>query len=102
MIRVVGLGQEYPQEYLVLRPVKEHSEVNAQIVHGISILKTHSQIVHCHIITVKQILAPGLSQSKEISSDLCCFYGGGISHNENIMHSFQKFIVVSIPTTLPL
>ena len=28
MIRVVGLGQEYPQEYLVLRPVKEHSEVN--------------------------------------------------------------------------
>ena len=52
---VVGLRQEYPQEYLVLRPVKEHSEVNAQIVHGISILKTHSQIVKCHI-TVKQIL----------------------------------------------
>ena len=34
------------------------------------------------------------SQSKEISSDLCCFYGGGISHNQEIMHSFQKFIVV--------
>ena len=42
------------------------------------------------------------SQSKEISSDLCCFYGGGTSHNEDIMHSFQKFIVVSVPTTLPL
>ena len=37
---------------------------------------------------------PAFSQSKEISSDLCCFYGGGISHNEDIMHSFQKFIVV--------
>ena len=33
------------------------------------------------------------SQSKEISSDLCCFYKGGISHNENIMHSFQKFFI---------
>ena len=49
-----------------------------------------------------RIYTSALSQSKEISSDLCCFYGGGISHNENIMHSFQKFIVVSIPTTLPL
>ena len=29
------------------------------------------------------------------------FYEGGISHNEDIMHSFQKFVVVSIPTTLP-
>ena len=26
---------------------------------------------------------PGFSQSEEISSDLCCFYGGGISHNED-------------------
>ena len=40
--------------------------------------------------------------SKEIFSDLCYFYGGGVSHNEDIMHSFQKFIVVSFPTTLPL
>ena len=40
-------------------------------------------------------------QSKEISPDLCCFYGSGVSHNEDIMHSFQKFIVVSFPTTLP-
>ncbi len=45
---------------------------------------------------------PAFSQSKEISSDLCCFCGGGVSHNEDIMHSFQKFIVVSFPTTLPL
>ncbi len=48
------------------------------------------------------ILKSAFSQSKEISSDLCCFYGGGVSHNEDIMHSFQKFIVVSFPTTLPL
>ena len=26
----------------------------------------------------------------------------GTSHNEDIMHSFQKFIVVSSPITLPL
>ncbi len=45
---------------------------------------------------------PAFSQSKEISSDLCCFYGGGVSHNEDIMHSFQKFIVVPFPTILPL
>ena len=45
---------------------------------------------------------PAFSQSKEISSDLSCFYGGGICHNQDIMHSFQKFIVVSIPTILPL
>ncbi len=30
------------------------------------------------------------------------FYGGGVGHNEDIMHSFQQFIVVSFPTTLPL
>ena len=40
-----------------------------------------------------------LSQSKEISSDLCSFCKGGISHNDN--NSFQKFIVVSSPTALP-
>ena len=34
-----------------------------------------------------------LSQSGETSPDFCCFYGGGIRHNENIMHSFQNFIV---------
>ena len=38
-----------------------------------------------------------LSQSEEISSDFCCFYGGGIRHNEDIMHSFQNFIVRLIP-----
>ena len=48
------------------------------------------------------VVQPAFSQSKEISSDLCCFCGGGVSHNEDIMHSFQKFIVVSFPTTLPL
>ena len=34
-----------------------------------------------------------LSQSGEISPDFCCFYRGGIRHNEDIMHSFQNFIV---------
>ena len=44
-----------------------------------------------------------LSQSGEISPDFCCFYGGGIRHNEDIMHSFQNFIVRLIPNhPLPL
>ena len=30
---------------------------------------------------------------KEISPNFYCFYGGGIRHNEDIMHSFQNFIV---------
>ena len=42
-----------------------------------------------------------LSQSEEISSDFCCFYGGGIRHNEDIMHSFQNFIVKLIPNHPP-
>ena len=42
-----------------------------------------------------------LSQSGEISPDFCCFYGGGIRHNENIMHSFQNFIVRLIPNHPP-
>ena len=41
-----------------------------------------------------------LSQSEEISSDLWYFYGGGIIHNEDIMNSFQKFIIISFPATL--
>ena len=47
--------------------------------------------------------APALSQSGEISPDFCRFYGGGIRHNEDIMHSFQNFIVWLIPNhPLPL
>ena len=45
--------------------------------------------------------ATALSQSEEISSDFCCFYGGGIRHNEDIMHSFQHFIVRLIPSHPP-
>ena len=44
---------------------------------------------------------PALSQSEEISLDFCCFYGGGIRHNEDIMHSFQNFIVRLIPSHPP-
>ena len=44
-----------------------------------------------------------LSQSGEISPDFSRFYGGGIRHNEDIMHSFQNFIVWLIPNhPLPL
>ena len=44
-----------------------------------------------------------LSQSGEISPDFSRFYGGGIRHNEDIMHSFQNFIVWLIPNDpLPL
>ena len=42
-----------------------------------------------------------LSQSEEIFSDFWCFYGGGIRHNEDIMHSFQNFIVRLIPNHPP-
>ena len=47
------------------------------------------------------IFNAALSQSEEISSDFCCFYGGGIRHNEDIMHSFQNFIVRLIPNHPP-
>ena len=49
------------------------------------------------------LLEAALSQSGEISPDFCRFYGGGIRHNEDIMHSFQNFIVWLIPNhPLPL
>ena len=48
-----------------------------------------------------RVFYPALSQSEEISSDFCCFYGGGIRHNEDIMHSFQNFIVKLIPNHPP-
>ena len=52
---------------------------------------------------VRGVDQTALSQSEELSSDLCCFHGGSISHDD-IMHSSQKFIVVShsFPTTLLL
>ena len=52
-------------------------------------------------VTVCGQLISALSQSEEISSDFCCFYGGGIRHNEDIMHSFQNFIVKLIPNHPP-
>ena len=42
-----------------------------------------------------------LSQSGEISPDFFRFYGGGIRHDEDIMHSFQNFIVRLIPNHPP-
>ena len=47
------------------------------------------------------LFTAALSQSGEISPDFCCFYGGGIRHNEDIMHSFQNFIVRLIPNHPP-
>ena len=47
------------------------------------------------------MLLAALSQSGEISPDFCCFYGGGIRHNEDIMYSFQNFIVRLIPNHPP-
>ena len=47
------------------------------------------------------VMGAALSQSEEISSDFCCFYGDGIRHNEDIMHSFQNFIVRLIPSHPP-
>ena len=55
-----------------------------------------------HCTGIAKVYAPPFSQSEEISSYFWCFYGGGVSHNEDIMHSFQTFIVVPLPTTLPL
>ena len=53
------------------------------------------------LLTMGQLFKAALSQSEEISSDFCCFYGGGIRHNEDIMHSFQNFIVRLIPNHPP-
>ena len=50
---------------------------------------------------MKSLSRSALSQSGEISPDFCCFYGGGIRHNEDIMHSFQNFIVRLIPNHPP-
>ena len=44
--------------------------------------------------------SPGFSPSEEISLDLCCFYGGGIRHNEDI-NSMHSFIVRLIPNHPP-
>ena len=62
----------------------------------------HSLFMMMSDICCNGLLA-ALSQSWEISPDFCCFYGGGIRHNEDIMHSFQNFIVWLIPNhPLPL
>ena len=50
---------------------------------------------------LNKMLQTALSQSGEISPDFCCFYRGGIRHNEDIMHSFQNFIVRLIPNHPP-
>ena len=55
---------------------------------------------NCKIVRIAELI-PALSQSGEISPDFCCFYGGGIRHNEDIMHSCQNFIVRLIPNHLP-
>ena len=62
-----------------------------------------SKIPHSAMVAIElsKSVNAALSQSGEISPDFCCFYGGGIRHNENIMHSFQNFIVRLIPNHPP-
>ena len=44
-----------------------------------------------------------LSQSEEISSDLCCFYGGGISHNEDAFFSkVYCWLILNYPTPIEI
>ena len=44
-----------------------------------------------------------LSQSKEISSDLCCFCGGGISHNEDALFSnVYCCLILNYPTPIEI
>ena len=44
---------------------------------------------------------PGLSQSEEISSDLCSFYGGGIGHNEDALFS-EVYCCLILNCTTPI
>ena len=46
-------------------------------------------------------LPTGLSQSEEISSDLCCFCGGGISHNEDALFS-EVYCCLILNYTTPI
>ena len=64
---------------------------------------SYRNIIHLVVLVRVHHMGPytGFSQSEEISLDLCCFYGGGIRHNEDIMHSFQNFIVRLIPNDPP-
>ena len=51
----------------------------------------------------KTVCLTGFSQSEEISSDLCCFYGGGISHNEDAF--FSKVycrLILNYPTPIEI
>ena len=46
---------------------------------------------------------PGLSQSEEISSDFCCFYGGGVSHNEDAFFSkVYCCLILNYPTPIEI
>ena len=58
----------------------------------------------CHKLSQAMQTHPDIAfsgLSGKISPDFCRFYGGGIRHNEDIMHSFQNFIVRLIPNYPP-
>ena len=44
----------------------------------------------------------GFSQSEEISADLCCFCGGGISHNEDALFSKVYCCPINYPTPIEI
>ena len=54
-------------------------------------------------LCVLSLLEGGFSQSEEISSDLCCFYGRGISHNEDAFFS-KVFccLILNYPTPIEM
>ena len=48
------------------------------------------------------MLYAGLSQSEEMSSDLCCFYGGGISHNDALCSKVYCCLILNYPTPIEI
>ena len=51
--------------------------------------------------TLRNLYSKGYLEHSALTPDFCCFYGGGIRHNEDILHSFQNFIVRLIPNHPP-
>ena len=70
-----------------------------------NLLKTIKKVVASYVFAVdmEKSFASGFSQSEEISLDLCCFYGGGISHNEDAFFSkVYCCLILNYPTPIEI
>ena len=90
---------------IVKKVIPDQDVTAVMLITMVTLIVKASEILKCKTTQRTMLATPqtGLSQSEEISSDLCCFHGGGISHNEDAFFSkVYCCLILNYPTPIQI